>query len=130
VWVRLLAFPNEVEVRTTRGVELVAQAIGKPVEVDMVSLAGIGPVHLRVICLNPETLPGALPTFFFAEVGRTLTVELDVDHPRSTPPPDDPPSDGHVEENEDSSGDDASGDDEAGLPGWPIFRFSNGQREV
>jgi hypothetical protein len=104
VWVRVFGFPNKVEVRTTRGVELVAQAIGKLVEVDMVSLAGIGPVRLRIMCPNPDILPGPLPTFFFGEVGRTLTVELAVDHLRSTPPPDDPPSDGHVEEDEDSSG--------------------------
>jgi hypothetical protein len=130
VWVRVLGFPNEVEVRTNRGIELVAQAIGKLVEVEMVSLTEIGPVHLRVMCPNPEMLPAPCPRSSLERLAgpspSSLTwITCVLRHPPMTRH-----QTGTWKRMRILRGDDASGDDEAGLPGWPIFRFSNGQREV
>jgi hypothetical protein len=116
VWVRILGFLVEPEIRTPEIVELMSQAIGKLIEIDARTLCGTGPIRIRVLCPDLAQLSIILPPFYFGAAGRSLTVELDDDLPasRSPPRPSDPPSDGPDGREGDSSGDDSGSDEEEG----------------
>jgi hypothetical protein len=75
VWVRVHGSP--VEARKDSFLELISQAIGKLEEVDGQSLAGQGPIRLRVLCPDPSKLNCSILPFFFGKDGRTLVVELE-----------------------------------------------------
>jgi hypothetical protein len=66
-----------VEARKDSFLELISQAIGKLEEVDGQSLAGQGPVRLRVLCPDPSKLNCSISPFFFGKDGRSLVVELE-----------------------------------------------------
>jgi hypothetical protein len=116
VWVQILGFPVEPEIRTPEIVELMSLAIGKLVEIDAGSLGGSGPIRIRVLCPDLAQLSIVLPPFYFGIAGRSLTVELDegLSVTRSPPRPSDPPSDGPEGEDGDSSGDDSGSDKDEG----------------
>ena len=114
-WVRIHGIPDEA--RRSDCVELISQALGKLVEIDVRSLAGSGAVRLRVLAPEPAKLPGLLPPLYFGGCGgnrgAVLRVELDEAMPRSpTPPPTDgdPAGDDGASSEDDSSGNDVGGD--------------------
>uniref|UniRef100_A0ACD5YFY4 Uncharacterized protein n=1 Tax=Avena sativa TaxID=4498 RepID=A0ACD5YFY4_AVESA len=122
VWVRLIGIP--LEARRQEVVALVAQTVGKVTEVDLGSLAGHGPVRLRLLCPDTSVFPVSLPRFFFDRVGRDLLVELDeevaaaeagLSHPPSHPPADDDAGAGGGGSREEHSDSDLGSDPESPL---------------
>ena len=120
VWVRVHGIPSEA--RKEPYLELISQAIGKLVSVDVLSLPGDGPVRHQVMCPDPSALDYTLPRFFFGLKGRSLVVELEKEGDQlgsSLPSP--PSSDGDQHRDpdgmreEDSSYGDESGQDSAGM---------------
>jgi hypothetical protein len=87
VWIRIIGMPDEA--KNVPMVKLISQAIGKYVEVDLSSLvAGSEAVRLRVLCQDPEKVPGTLPmTYFGPTDGRILIVQLDEGSSLPPPPP-------------------------------------------
>ena len=115
VWVRIHGIPAELR-SGVDFVALIAQAVGRFVEVDVSSLPGDGPVWIRVMTPDPAKLNITLPTFYFDGVGRTLVVELEseADRPRPPSPPagrSPSPTRSSDDREGDSSEDDPSDDD-------------------
>jgi hypothetical protein len=75
VWVRVHGIPSKA--RKEPYIELISQAIGKLVSVDVLSFPGDGPVRLQVMSLVPLAFDYTLPHFFFGSKGRSLVVELE-----------------------------------------------------
>jgi hypothetical protein len=97
--------------------ELISQAIGKLEEVDGQSLAGQGPVRLRVLCPDPSKLNCSISPFFFGKDGRTLVVELESEENQGGSMPHSPRTDQAIPREpreDDEDDDDSSGGDDGG----------------
>jgi hypothetical protein len=117
VWVRVHGIP--VEARKDSFLELISQAIGKLEEVDGQSLAGQGPIRLRVLCPDPSKLNCSISPFFFGKDGKSLVMELESEEDQGGSLPHSPRTDqdiprGPREDDDDSSGDDDGGSDRDG----------------
>ncbi|KAM0867146.1 hypothetical protein ACQ4PT_042150 [Festuca glaucescens] len=117
VWVRVHGIPEEA--RSEHIIELISQAIGKLVTVDLLTLPGTGPVRMLILSPDPAKLTCTLPQFFFGKGGRALVVEVEGDETQAgspTPPLD--PSQPHREDDDAEDDDDSSdGDSEDDLGG-------------
>lgn len=94
MWVWVRGIPDEA--KTEEIISLISQSFDKFLAVDARSLAGYGPVRVRIMCPDPSVFPVTLPRFYFGKVGTDLVVELDTDLPRSPTPrsPDSSPEGG------------------------------------
>jgi hypothetical protein len=107
-----------VEARKDPFIELISQAIGKLEEVDGQSLAGQGPVRLRVLCPAPSKLNCTISPFFFGKDGRSLVVELESEEDQGEGSlPHSPRLDQDVPREPREDDDDSSGDDDGGSDG-------------
>ena len=78
--------------------------IGKPIEVDQDSLAVLGPVRLRVCCVDPLCIRGSIDVFPSA-AGFRLRVRVEgASGPVSPPPPPPPPASGNGDKSKDGDG--------------------------
>jgi hypothetical protein len=112
VWVRVHGIPAEA--RKDSFLELISQAIGKLEEVDGQSLAGQGPVRLRVLCPNPSKLNCSISPFFFRKDGMSLVVELESEEDQGGSMPHSPRTDQDIPREPWVFDDYSSGDDDGG----------------
>jgi hypothetical protein len=120
VWVHVHGIP--VEAWKDSFLELISQAIGKLEEVDGQSLAGQGPVRLRILCPDPSKLNCSISPFFFGKDGRSLVVELESEEDQGGSMAHSPRTDQAIprepreddEDDDDSSGGDDGGSDRDG----------------
>ena len=98
VWVLVEDVPPTV--RTTAFLMAFGVLIGKPIEVDHDSLAILGPVRLRVWCVDPLCIRGSIDVFPSAG-GFRLRVRVEGDSGPVSPPP---PASGNDDKSKDGDG--------------------------